>query len=215
MIIINFKSYRQSSGEKGLQLAEICQRVSKEPGIEIIPCVQTADLALISSKLDIPVWAQHFDLKKPEKNTGWVTASSLKQAGAEGVLINHSEHPEDSKDVQKYVSAAKENDLKTLVFASDLDQALEFDQLNPDYLFLETPKLIAKEAMAHFEKEREKIRKFVKQVKSFPMVGAGIANAEDVRSSLELGAKGIGLASAFVLADDPEKVLRDIALGFK
>jgi len=215
MIIVNFKSYKQSAGNRGLELAEICQKIAEESGVKIIPCVQTADIGLISSSLEIPVWGQRFDLKKPERNTGWVTAYSLKSAGAQGVLINHSEHPEDPKEIKKYVKMAKKNSLKTLVFASGLDQAEEFDKLEPDYLFLETPKLISRKAMANFKEERVKIKEFVKRVKSFPMVGAGISNGADVRASLKLGAKGVGLASAFVLSDEPEKVLRDIASGFK
>jgi len=215
MLFINFKSYPESSGNDGLQLASICQKVMQEQGIKIIPCVQTADLGLISSRLKISVWAQHFDLKKPDKNTGWVTAYSLKQAGAEGVLINHSEHPVDPQDIHLYIKSAEENGLKTLVFTANLDLALEVDQYEPDYLFLETPKLISKRAMADFPEEREKIKKFVAQVKACPLVGAGISSCQDVKKSLALGVKGVGLASAFILAENPESVLKDLIKGFK
>jgi len=215
MIILNFKSYRESAGEKGLALVRICQKISQETGLRIIPCVQTADLGFISRQVEIPIWAQHFDLKETKKNTGWVTAHSLVQAGASGVLLNHSEHPLESSRLAEFVQTARDSKLETLIFASDLEEAGEFDKFRPDYLFLETPRLIAKEAMVHFDQEKEKIRKFAQSVYSFPLVGAGISKAEDVRESLALGVKGVGLSSAFVLAEEPEKVLRDLATGFK
>lgn len=215
MIIVNFKAYQNSAGEKGLFLTKICQQVMEETGIKIIPCVQTADLGLISSQVKIDVWAQHFDLKEPQRNTGWITAYSIAQAGAKGVLINHSEHRVDPKKIYDYIKEAKKNNLKVLCFVDTLNLALEIDKYQPDFLFLETPKLIAKQAMVDFPQEREKIKKFSRLVKSFPLVGAGISNSTDVKESLRLGVKGVGLSSAFVLAKNPKSVLEELASGFK
>lgn len=214
MLLINFKSYKQSSGAKGLELAKICEEVSAETGVIIIPCVQTADLGYISKQVSIEVWGQHFNLVEPDRNTGFVTAYSLAQAGVKGVLINHSEHPIKEERISDYINKAKENNLKTLVFTDTLELAFKIDKYEPDYLFLETPSLIGKKAMVNFPEEREKIIKFVNSVKSSPMIGAGISTAEDVRQSLKLGIKGVALASAFVLAQEPKKVLLDLASGF-
>lgn len=215
MIFVNFKSYKQSAGKKGLDMAKICQEVSQETGVPIIPCVQTADLGYITKQVNIEIWAQHFDLVETERNTGFVTAYSLVQAGAKGVLINHSEHRVDEDKIPDYINKAKDNNLKNLVFTDTLDLAFKVDKYEPDYLFLETPKLIAKEAMVNFPEEREKIIKFTSSVRSFSCVGAGISSAKDVKESLQLGVKGIAFSSAFVLSENPKEVLLNIASGFK
>ena len=47
------------------------------------------------------------------------------------------------------------------------------------------------------------------------LVGAGVKNGEDVRLAIELGAKGVLLASGVTKASDPKAVLLDLASGLK
>ena len=42
------------------------------------------------------------------------------------------------------------------------------------------------------------------------LVGAGISNPGDVKKSLELGADGWGVSSAFTKSRDPEKTLTEL-----
>ena len=42
------------------------------------------------------------------------------------------------------------------------------------------------------------------------LCGAGVKTGEDVRTALDLGARGVLLASGVVKAKDPEAVLRDL-----
>ena len=44
-----------------------------------------------------------------------------------------------------------------------------------------------------------------------PLCGAGITNSEDVKKALELGTKGILVASGIVKASDPETNLTSMA----
>ena len=48
MIIVNFKTYRSATGEQAVELAQICEKVSKESGIPIIVVVQNIDLFHVS-----------------------------------------------------------------------------------------------------------------------------------------------------------------------
>ncbi|MBU2560167.1 triose-phosphate isomerase, partial [archaeon] len=45
------------------------------------------------------------------------------------------------------------------------------------------------------------------------LCGAGISTGEDVKAAIELGAKGVLLASGVVKAGDPKSVLLDLASG--
>jgi len=47
------------------------------------------------------------------------------------------------------------------------------------------------------------------------LIGAGMNSAQDVKAGLRLGVRGILLASGVVLAQDPERVLRELAGAFK
>lgn len=216
MIVINFKTYPEFSGEKALIAAQLCQKVNKRTKVKIIIGLQATDIYRVASKIKIPVFAQHFDPVMPGRFTGWITALALKKAGADGVFLNHSEHPypSDFKDLREAILLAKNYKLKTLVFANNLANAKRIDVFSPDYIALEEPSLVAKSAMVKQKKYLNLIKKFSGQIKSIPLLGAGIRTKEDVRKSLELGVKGIVFASEFAKSKNRYKLLLDFTSCF-
>ena len=84
MIIVNFKTYLESTGKRAIELAKQAEKASKETGACIVVVPQLADLAKIVQTVDIPVFAQHIDAIKPGGFTGHVLAESVKEAGAVG-----------------------------------------------------------------------------------------------------------------------------------
>ena len=218
MIIINFKTYPQATGEKAVELAKICQEAAAETGVKIIIGLQTADIYRVSLKMKIPVFSQHFEPLKPGRNTGWTTASALKQAGASGVFLNHSEHPypPNFTELEKAVKMAKEENLEVLVFAANLEAAKRMDQFNPDYIVLEEPSLVSGEtAIVEKPEFQHVIKVFSQSVRSLPLIGAGIKTKQDAVKSLRLGAKGVALSSGIIKADNPKIVLQNIVSAFK
>jgi triosephosphate isomerase len=216
MIFVNFKTYPQAMGDKAVKLVQICEKISQESGISIIPCVQAVDLSSVVKAVKIPVWVQYIDPVLPGKKTGFVTALAVKNAGGKGALVNHSEHPLKLNDIKMVVKLTKENSLKTMVLVSDLETAKKVDKLAPDYIGIEEPSLIGTGvAMVNLQDTKQKIINFVKVIKnSYPLVGAGINSSEDISTSLDLGAKGVLVSSAVVLAPNPEEVLRQMAAAF-
>ena len=105
LIVLNFKTYREATGDNALRLAEICEDVSKEYSVKIIAAPQVADIHAISEAVKIPVYAQHIDGVGYGGFTGHVTAASLKAAGASGSLINHSERRLKLADIEASISA--------------------------------------------------------------------------------------------------------------
>ncbi|GAG19922.1 unnamed protein product, partial [marine sediment metagenome] len=57
MIFVNFKTYRQGTGEAAIKLIQICQAVEKKTSVKIFPVVQTADIFRIVKETNGPVWA--------------------------------------------------------------------------------------------------------------------------------------------------------------
>src|SRR4030042_1799902 len=89
MIIVNFKTYLESTGKRAAEPAKQAEKASKETGPSIVVVPQFVDLAKIAETVEIPVFAQHIDPVKPGGFTAHVLAESVKEAGAQGTLITH------------------------------------------------------------------------------------------------------------------------------
>jgi triosephosphate isomerase len=213
VIIVNFKTYESATGEKAVELARIHQDVSRDAGYEIAICVQPADLYPVSREVSIPVFAQHIDSIEFGSHTGRILAESVKQAGAYGTLLNHAEKQISLDEIEKSIKRAKDTGLYTIVCADDPETAKKISSFNPDLVALEPPELIGGDVSVSSSKP-EIIKKAVESVGDDKLlVGAGVKTAEDVKKALELGAKGVLLASGVTKAKDPESVLYDLAKG--
>lgn len=215
MIVVNFKTYQSGTGEKAVVLAKICQAVAKEKSLPVIPAVQTADLFRLTSQ-NFEVWGQHLDDIEPGPNTGQTLFQTVVAAGAKGTILNHSENKlpvEMIGSIIERVRAAK--DFKILVCVESVEEAQEIEVFKPDWLAYEPPELIGSQTSSVASAKPEVIRDFVIQIKTVPiLVGAGIHSRADVAKAIELGAKGILVASDVVLGQDPKKELVDLAAGF-
>jgi triosephosphate isomerase len=217
MIVVNFKTYPQATGEKAVELARICQEVAEETGVKIVIGLQPTDIFRVASQIKIPIFSQHCDPVSPGKHNGLITALALKKAGASGVFLNHSEHNFFSfADLGMAIEKAKEQALETLVFSKDVKIAVKVDQFKPDYLALEDPNLIASDtAMIERPDNFKLIREFIEAIKAMPLIGAGVRTREDVFQSLKIGIKGVALSSAFVTSLSPKQVLLSLTSAFK
>jgi len=209
LYIINFKTYLQATAKNALKLAKICERIARQRKARIVICLQPADIC-ISKKVSIPVFAQHIDSVEPGQTTGYLTADDAKKEGAKGTLLNHSEHKLSFAKLKKAVAICKKKKLKTVICSSTPAEAKRVAALNPDYIAIEPPELIGGKISVS-EAKPELITATTKTVKKIPILcGAGIHKKEDVIKAIQLGAKGILVASAVVKAKNPAKILNDL-----
>lgn len=216
MIIVNFKAYESAIGEKAVQLAKIHEKISRETGVEIIVAVQAADIFRVKQAVSIPVYAQHTDPVGFGSQTGWTLPEAIKEAGATGSLLNHSEHRFNDNNKLEEAIRRLRNDLglKTIVCAENDDEGAEIAQkMGPDFIAIEPPELIGGD-ISISTAQPELIKNSVEKIGNNVLVGAGVKNSEDIRVALKLGAKGVLLASGITKAQDPETVLRDLASAF-
>ncbi len=214
MIILSLKTYKEATGDNALKLLSSVKKISEETGVKIIPAVQPTDIYRIKKELGIEVWAQHIDPIDPGKNMGWLSPYSLKEAGATGVVINHSEHKTTDDEVKKILVKAKEYELKNVVIAFDPDTVIKYDSWEPDFISYEKEDAIGT-GKSMVKTEAANIKKLVSVLTRPLIIGAGIATGNDIREAVKIGAKGIIMASKFVLAENPEEKLRELADGFK
>jgi len=214
VIIVNFKTYAQSTGENAVKLAKICERVAKESRREIVAAVQAADIYRVSKAVSIPVFAEHADECEQGQNTGFVTMESVKEAGAVGLLVNHSEHRIAKESIKAIIEKAKRLGITTVVCAKDPKEAKELDKLNPDFIAVEPPELIGGDISVSTAKP-EVIEESVGVVRGKRViVGAGVKTKKDVEVAAKFGSIGILVASGVVKAKEPEKELKGLAEGF-
>ncbi len=203
IIVINFKTYK--SGKEALKLAKAIEKVDRK----IIIGVQATDLYLISRNTRLQVYCQHVDAFNMGRNTGFVLPEAVKSDGAIGVFLNHSEHKLDFEILDRSVRRCKELGLKTLVFASDLQEAKKVEELNPDFIIIEPPELVAGDISVSTARP-ELISDVANNLKCEFLVGAGIKNYNDVKKSMELGSSGIAISSAITTAKNPTKILKEL-----
>jgi len=212
MIIVNFKTYLESTGQNSISLAKQAEKAAKETGACIVVAPQAVDLQKVSEAVEIPVFAQHIDPIKPGSSTGHVLADAVKEAGAVGTLINHSERQLRLIDIESTIALCREKGLTSCVCANNPSVSAAVAAMNPDITSMEPPELIG--SGISVSKAKPEIIfdtvKLVHQINSKMTIlcGAGISTAEDVSIALKLGSKGVLVASGIVKAKDPYSVLR-------
>lgn len=210
MIFLSLKTYPEATGEAVIKLLTAAKAVSEDTGVSIIPCAQATDIYRIRQELGIEVWAQHVDAIDPGRHSGWISPSSIRQAGAAGTVLNHAEHPLEPEVIRQTIIKAREYQLKTLVLCETLELARQVSVWNPDFIGYEKGELIAG-PVAMIDQEEANIKQLAQSIPQPLIVGAGITSAAHVRTTLAAGAVGVILASAFVKAADPGAKLRELA----
>lgn len=215
IIIINFKTYAEATGKKAVELAKQAERVSHETNAHIVVAPQFVDIAAVAEAVDIPVFAQHVDPIKPGSSTGHVLAESVKEAGAVGTLINHSERQQKLADIDAVIRLANEKDLISCVCTNNPAVSAAVAYLNPDIISIEPPELIGSGVAVSKAKPEDVTRtiELVRKVNSHAVIlcGAGISHGEDVAVALKLRTQGVLVASAIVKAKDPYSVMCEFA----
>lgn len=217
MILINFKTYKESTLQGAINLASLADEVARETGVEIVICPQAMDLAnVISKKGSCHVWCQHVDPMDQGRATGYFPVELAGKLGAVGTLLNHSEHKLEDSVLSETVTKCRQLGIKTLIFAGDLAEAVEVAKLSPDWIGYEPPELVGSSTTSVAEAKPQIIEEVVAAIPNVPiLVGAGVKSGRDVSLSLERGAKAIGVASGVILSPNPKEVLLELARGFQ
>lgn len=215
MIFVNFKIYRDSWGEGGVKLAQICERVAAETGVKIIPVVAAVEYGSIRAKFAEEMYLGHVDWELEGAKTGAISMDQALGAGVAGSLINHSEKKLKLGTIKKTI-AAKPSGFKLLTICQTQHQILKWGhRLRTDYLAWEPTELIGNKEISAMDKYENNIRKLVETLKVPLIIGAGIHQAKDVTRAQKAGAGGVLVASDVVTAADPEKELLELAGAWK
>ena len=194
MIVVNFKTYLESTGKRAVELAKQAEKASKETGVCIIVAPQFADLAKIAEEVEIPVFAQHIDPIKPGNSTGHILAESVKEAGVVGTLINHSERQLRLLDIDAIIALTREKGLASCVCANNPSVSAAIAAMHPDITSVEPPELIGS-GISVSKAKPEIVTDTVKLVQKVDpkmtiLCGAGISTAGRRLYSVKAGNTG-------------------------
>ena len=214
MFIINCKNYEEISGDKIKKFIKIAEQVSKKYKIKIAISPPQHLIGLVANS-SIPILAQHVDDSKIGSTTGHIIPELLKKSKVKGSLINHSEHRISSKEIEKLVVKLKELKMISIVCVKDVAEVKKYLKINPDFIAIEPPELIGSGKAISTEKPDliQKAARIVNDSKNKTklLCGAGIVSGEDVAKAIELGSKGILVASGIIKAKDWNKIISEFA----
>jgi len=214
MFVINCKNYEEISGDKIIKFVKIAEKVSKKYKVKIA-IAPPQHLIALAANSSILILAQHIDDSKVGSTTGFVIPELLKKSKVSGSLINHSEHRISSKEIAKLVSKLKKLKMISVLCVKNVSEARKYAKLNPNYIAIEPPELIGSGKAVSKEKPRliTKAAEAVKSAKNNTklLCGAGIVSGEDVTKAVELGSKGILVASGIIKAKDWNKIISEFA----
>ena len=215
MIVVNFKIYEETFGDKAFELAKICQKVSKKTKVKIIPSVSALDAVRIKNELDMEVWLQNIDEVFEGAKSGAVSPLQAQLLGISGTLINHSENRKKPGTIKKMLTIWPAN-FKMMLCLSSLGQVEGWaKKIKPDFIAYEPKYLIGSKDKSVATEKPEVIKKIVEKYPEFSVfVGAGIHSVKDVEVSLKLGAKGILISSYIVKSKNPEERLEELSSCF-
>ncbi len=217
-LAINYKAYPTAYGPKALEIAKAADEIASKylNDVEIIVIPPATEISSISQALEFAkVFAQHIDPFSDGAHTGYITVGMIKDAGATGVMINHSEHRLRIDEIEVILGKAKEAGLRTLVCANTPKVAASISVLDPEAIAIEPPELIgtgipvSKAKPEVITNSLIKIREVNNKVKV--LTGAGITKGEDVEAAIKLGTEGVLIASAVMKHPNPKQKILELA----
>ncbi len=213
IILLNFKVYKQTWGEGAIKLAKICKKVMEETGTEIIPIVSALDLVRVKEIMGKnKVYLQNIDGDFDGQYTGKISLKQAQMLGASGAIINHSENRIKPGTILQLLKIwPKEMD--SVVCLQTLGQTERWAKnIKPTFIAYEPSYLIGSSDKSVATEKPEIIKKMVDGYKGVKVLaGAGIKSKEDMQVTKKMGGEGVLLASNVIKAEDPEKVLMDLA----
>ena len=214
VIVLNMKTYIESTGDKALEIAKLMDKISLESSVNMAVSVQSIDIKECVENISIPVFAEHIDPIEPGSHTGWTLPEAVKFAGASGSLINHSEHRLNLADIDLCINLAKKLDLDQIVCSNNVPTSKAIAALSPNFVAVEPPELIGGDISVTtadpdiVSRSVDLVKTINKNVKV--LCGAGVKNGNDVAKAIELGSVGVLLASGVIKSKNKEEAIRDL-----
>lgn len=214
ILVVNYKAYESAFDYRALNIAERAAKIWSILGVRVILAVPAVMVHRVMQYHD-DVYLQHVDPIPYGAYTGYTPPEALIRVGVKGSLVNHSEHKMVYRDVATAVELLRQSGLESLVCADTPGEAQGLAHLKPSMIAVEPPELIGTGtpvSRARPEVITDSIKAVMAVDPGLPVLaGAGITAADDVARAVELGARGVLVASAVMKDPDPPRKLEELA----
>lgn len=218
-LVINFKNYAEAAAEKSVELASAAQKVARKLDVEVVVAPPQPALALVARSVEIPVLCQHVDDAQAGSTTGFFVPEIARSYGAAGSLVNHSEHRIGMEEIARLVERMRKLGMVSIVCARTPEEVARVSEFGPDFIAIEPPELIgsgkavSRENPAIITDSIEAAGK--SSSRSKVICGAGITDGSDVSKAMELGSRGILVASGVIKASSWMDKISELASRMK
>jgi triosephosphate isomerase (TIM) len=201
-------------GKETVALAVAADKAACKYNVDIIYTALEVDIpGIVAATTKLKVFAQHMDSLKPGRGIGMALGEALKEAGAQGTLLNHAESRMELSEINKTIKRADEVGLATLVCADTPEEACAIAYLKPNMILAESPGLIgggvrSESDMERIAKTNEMIYAINPDIKV--MHSAGINSGRDVYDVMASGADATGSTSGIIKAASPAAMIDEM-----
>jgi triosephosphate isomerase (TIM) len=192
-----------------VDVAAAAQDAGARCAVTVVVTVPTALIAPVRAAVPgVRVFAQGVDVDEPGPSVGRVTAESLVDAGAHGVLLNHASNPLDHDRLRCSLRRAHANALMTMVCAGTEQEVRSLLPLRPTTVLFEPPDLIGDAGGV----DRPWIRRVDDEVRAtapdvLVMHAGGVGAPEDAYLIMRGGADGTGSTSGVLRDGTPARAV--------
>ena len=194
-------------GDKVLEYAKAADAAAKKYDIDVLFITPATEIRRVKENTEnLIIIAPYMDTLRPGRGMADILPEGLKDAGAEGVVINHCEKPMSLPQMKKTIERARELDFIVFACADTVDEAKAIAQLHPDIINPEPSELIG--GTGNGVSSMGYVKEVIKSIKEIdPDIlveqAAGITNGKQVYDFIMAGSEAAGAASGIMKAEDP------------
>ena len=193
-------------GDKVLEYALAADRAAEKYDIDVLFITPAVEIRRVAENTKhLIVLAPYMDTLRPGRGMADILPEALKDAGAQGVVINHCEKPMSLPQMKKTIDRARELDFLVFACADTLEEAKAIAQLHPDIINPEPSAIIGGgNGVSPMDYVKDSIR-VIKEIYPDILVeqAAGITNGKQVYDFIMAGSEAAGAASGIMNAKDP------------
>lgn len=194
-------------GDKVLEYAMAADRAAEKYDVDVLFITTPIELRRVAEHTKhLILLAPYMDTIKPGRGMADILPEALRDAGAEGVVVNHCEKPMSLPQIKATIDRAHGLDMLVFACADTVAEARAIAELHPDIINPEPSELIGggSGGVSGMGYVKDCINA-IKEIDPSILVeqAAVITNGQQVYDFIMAGSEAAGAASGIMNADDP------------
>lgn len=199
-------------GDAVLEFAKTANRAAAKYDVDVLFIAPYTEIRRIREQCEhLIILAPYMDILRPGRGMADVLPEAVKDAGAQGVVINHCERPMTLTAISKTIDRANELDMLTFACADTIAEARAIAQFHPDIVNPEPTELIGSGQASDMGYVMEVTRE-IKAIDPNILVeqAAGITTAQQIYDFIMAGSDAAGSASGVLNSENPHQLLDEM-----